>query len=378
MSADGFGKTRILASVAGTSPRADIVLLGTGQVGCAFLERANRLFGRADDSAFPHLRLTTVANTRQRIIDVGGIEPDQALDRLRQSESLIDEVQASLDRASKTSRIVVDATASDAIAERHAAWLAQGIHVVTANKLGAGDSISRWRSITDATLRSGTIYGDSATVGAGLPLLRTIRDLRMGGDAILGFAGVLSGTLAWLFDRYDGTQPFSECVREAREYGYTEPDPRIDLSGIDVKRKLLILARAAGIELEEHAVETTSLLTPELSAAPLGDWRRACSELDDIIGRRYRSAHGRNHRLCHVARWARNGKARIGLEALATDHPLAFGNGCDNRVLIQSTRYDDRPLQIRGPGAGPDVTAAALLDDIVRIALPRTQVTAKS
>ena len=134
------------------------------------------------------------------------------------------------DAGRRGTRIVIDATASEAVADRHARWLSQGIHVVTACKLGQGTSLSRWHAIRDAQRIGGTRYGDSATVGAGLPLLRRIRALQTGGDRIHAIAGVLSGSLAWLFNHYDGLRPFSGFVRQARDAGYTEPDPRDDLS----------------------------------------------------------------------------------------------------------------------------------------------------
>src|SRR5690606_38420946 len=185
--------------------------------------------------------------------------------------------------------ILVDASASDMVAGWHGEWLARGIHVVTANKLGAGADGGRAQAIARACRDSGAHYGDAATVGAGLPLLRSIRELHAGGDRIHAIAGVLSGSLAWLFDRYDGSAPFSACVRAARDAGYTEPDPREDLSGEDVRRKLLILARAAGIALETHAVAVESLLAPELADA-------AADEVDGLLPALDAPLHERNAR----------------------------------------------------------------------------------
>ena len=178
-----------------------LALYGTGNVGRALIARLEA----RDDEA---LALVHVANSRHEWRDEHAGAP----------------------------HIVLDATACEDIAKRHATWLARGVHVVTANKLGQGASIERWRAIERACTDSGSRYGDAATVGAGLPLLRTIRALRAGGDAIHGFAGVLSGSLAWLLSHHDGTRPFSQLVREARAAGYTEPDPRVDLSGEDVRR----------------------------------------------------------------------------------------------------------------------------------------------
>jgi homoserine dehydrogenase len=268
-------------------------------------------------------------------------------------------------------RIVIDATASEAVAERHASWLAQGIHVVTACKLGQGTSQARWRAIRAACAHGGTRYGDSATVGAGLPVLRSIRELRAGGDRIHAIAGVLSGSLAWLCNHYDGLRPFSGFVREACAAGYTEPDPREDLSGEDVRRKLLILARAAGVELDADDVDVGSLVPSRLAALAREDVDAALPALDALLRERYAAAYKNGEKLRFVARLgthASQSRACVGLESLPPDHPLAGGAGTDNRVAIWSDRYREQPLVIQGPGAGAQVTAAALLDDVLAIA----------
>jgi homoserine dehydrogenase len=269
------------------------------------------------------------------------------------------------------SGIVVDATASEAVAEQHAHWLAQGIHVVTACKLGQGTSLARWRAIRDA-VENGAHYGDSATVGAGLPLLRSLRELQAGGDRIHGIAGILSGSLAWLFNQYDGMRPFSALVRQARDAGYTEPDPRDDLSGEDVRRKTVILARAAGFEIEPRDVEVTSLVPRELALLSKDAVDAALPALDVQLRRRFAEAYKNGEKLRFVARLERGDDkkchARVGLETLPADHPLAAGGGTDNKVAIWSDRYCTQPLVIQGPGAGAEVTAAGLLDDALRCA----------
>ena len=322
---------------------AKLALLGTGNVGRAVIARLAHWEGAGPGA---RLRLAAVANTRSVHVLAGSGAALSARDG--------DQAQAAV-RAlgGQGVRIVLDATASDAVAARHAEWLAAGVHVVTACKLGQGAGLERWESIRDAAADGGAHYGDSATVGAGLPLLRTIRALRDGGDRIHGIAGVLSGSLAWLLSRYDGQRPFRELVDEARALGYTEPDPRQDLSGEDVRRKLLILARAAGVPLEADAVAVRSL---------------DAEALDD--------AHARTRAVGGVLRYVARldcredaaVSAKVGLEVLPADDPLAAGTGTDNRVAIRSDRYPRQPLLIQGPGAGAEVTAAALLDDALRIA----------
>jgi homoserine dehydrogenase len=324
------------------SAPAALALIGTGNVGRAVLARLAAWDGRGPGA---RLRLAAIADTRSvRVLAGNGAAP-------RKRDGV--HAQAAIAALGDSGiRIVLDATACDGIAARHAAWLGAGVHVVTACKLGQGAGLARWQSIRDAVARGDARYGDSATVGAGLPLLRSIRALREGGDRIHGIAGVLSGSLAWLLSRHDGQRPFAALVDEARALGYTEPDPRIDLSGEDVRRKLLILARAAGVPLDSGDVDVRPLDAEALEAT--------CRA----------TAHHRVLR--HVARLdcsdGSRVSARVGLEALAPDDPLAAGAGTDNRVAIRSDRYATQPLLIQGPGAGAGVTAAALLDDALDIA----------
>ncbi len=352
----------------GAHPRpaahARLALLGTGTVGSAVLLRLAEWQG----SGFaPGLQLVRVANSRRAVDGEAGLPPGQVHARLDRSDvaSRLDDVAASLQGGGKA--IVVDATASADVAARHAGWLRQGIHVVTACKLARGTSLAEWQAIEDAASEGGSRYGDAATVGAGLPLLRSIRELRAGGDRIHAIAGVLSGSLAWLFNHYDGLRPFSGFVRNARDAGYTEPDPREDLSGEDVRRKLLILARAAGVNLEQEEVAVASLVPAAIAALDPGAVDAALPQLDVALRRRYADAYKNGEKLRFIAR-LEDGRARVGLESLVADHPLAGGAGTDNRVAIWSDRYREQPLVIQGPGAGAGVTASGLLDDVLRIA----------
>ena len=308
-----------------------LALYGTGNVGRAVIDR----IARCRDGS---LALVHIENSRHEWTDPGAGAP----------------------------HVVLDATASDGVAARHATWLARGVHVVTANKLGQGAGLARWQAIEAARHDSGAHYGDSATVGAGLPVLRTLRALQRGGDGILGFAGVLSGSVAWLLSRHDGTQPFSQLVRRARDAGYTEPDPRIDLSGEDVRRKLLILARAAGVAIAPEDVRVDALSTGVLASAPRAD-DEALATLDAPLHARLLEARAHDARLHLVARWSADGGASVAIEALAHDDPLSAGHGTDNRIAIRSARYAAQPLVIQGPGAGADITAAAMLDDVFAI-----------
>lgn len=331
-----------------------LALLGTGGVGAAFVERIAAL--RARGVAVPEF--AWLSNSRVLLdarADAGaalrqareaGRRAGQALPPWAETESLA------------RGDILVDATASERVADRHAEWLARGIHVVTANKLGRGDAAWRAQAIDAASGPGGARYCDAATVGAGLPLLSSLRALVAGGDRIVSVEGVLSGTLAWLFDAFDGTRPFSALVAQATAQGLTEPDPRDDLSLEDVRRKLLIVARAAGLALEPHEVAVEPLLVGR--DAPI-------DALDVPLRARLELARAEGARLCVVGRIA-DGRAGVALRALPAAHPLCGGRGTDNRVAIHSDRYHTQPLVIQGPGAGTAVTAATLLDAVLAIA----------
>lgn len=338
------------------APRHRVALLGTGTVGTALLARWGRL-QRA--SKLQDFDLCEVRNTRLRWNASAGLDASALVATSPSAAEAKGFNPSDLGEGG----IVIDATGSDDIAAQHGAWLAAGLRVVTANKAGIGGEFARYRAIA----RYADRYGDSATVGAGLPLLRCLRELRDGGDEIQSIAGVLSGSLAWLFHAYDGMRPFSALLREAARLGYTEPDPRLDLSGEDVRRKLLILGRAAGASLEPAQVAVASLVPSDLARLPVRDVDANLHLLDPPLRSRFQVAHRRGEKLRFVARLDAGG-ARIGLESLAPDDPLALAGGCDNRVAIWSSRYYERPLVIQGPGAGADVTAAALIDDALRLA----------
>ncbi|KAF1719732.1 homoserine dehydrogenase [Pseudoxanthomonas wuyuanensis] len=351
---------RLADAPVAAAPR--LALLGTGVVGSAFVARYRQLTERG-------VRLPAfgwLANSRA--LHRCGEDPAQALGQAVaapvRSQTLPPWAE---NEGLRGGDIVVDATASETVADWHPEWLARGVHVVTANKLGTGASALRAQAIQHSLEAAGARYGDSATVGAGLPLLSSLRALVAGGDRIHRVEGVLSGSLAWLFNRYDGSRPFSQLVRLARDAGYTEPDPRIDLSGEDVRRKLSILARAAGLPWQAEQVQVESLVPATLAALPLEQVDAALEQLDIPLAGRLGLAQRDNARLRFIGRFDRDG-AGVGLQALAPEHPLCGGGGTDNRVAIFSDRYREQPLLIQGPGAGADVTAAALLDDVIAIA----------
>jgi len=342
-----------------------IALLGTGVVGSAVVARYQQLV----DKGVELPPFAWLSNSRVQVANTGSLE--EAISQARAAPRRQGTVPPWAEGESlQRGDLVIDATASDTVAGWHPEWLQRGIHVVTANKLGNGGDLARAQAIIDAQ-KGGARYGDSATVGAGLPLLRLIRELVAGGDRIHAVEGVLSGSLAWLLSRYDDTRPFSDLVRAARDAGYAEPDPRQDLSGEDVRRKLLILARAAGLPLEARDIKVASLVPQALQEASVDEVDARLTALDAPLRERFVNAYRNDARLCFVGRFDAERGASVGLRALPLSHPLASGHGTDNRAAIFSDRYREQPLVIQGPGAGATVTAAALLDDVLRIAVLR-------
>lgn len=346
-----------------SEPVAKIALLGSGTVGLAVLRRLAAWQG----TPLGHqLRLVFAANTRLALQDPDGLDPNACARLLpaapASAQPCPSDPLAAL--GSEGIRILIDATADARTAQRHAFCLSSGVHVATACKLATGTSLALWNDIRDACSASRTGFGDRATVGAGLPLLRSIRELRAGGDHIHAIAGIMSGSLAWLFHHFDGSRPFSSLVREARDSGFTEPDPREDLSGEDVRRKIVILARAAGVAIDNDQVEVRSLVPPALAALSAPDVGAHLELLDGPMSALLAQARSEGKSLRFVAR-LEHGHARVGVEAIGAGEALDGGTGTDNRVAIWSDRYERQPLIIQGPGAGAEVTAAALLDDVL-------------
>jgi homoserine dehydrogenase len=338
-----------------------LALLGTGTVGTAFVQRYQSLQSRGIE--LPPFSWLANSRTARACEQLPEHELEQANRAQRGAPALQPWAEA---EGLRRGDVVVDATASDDVANWHDQWLARGVHVVTANKLGQGAQLARAQAIADSGHGGGARYGDSATVGAGLPLLSSLRGLVAGGDQIHRVEGVLSGSLAWLFHHYDGQRPFSAWVRDAVDAGYTEPDPRVDLSGEDVRRKLLILARASGIALRAEQVSVASLVPEALAGVPLDAALSQLAQLDAPLQQQWERARAQNACLRFIGGFDRDG-ATVGLRIVPLDHPLAGGAQTDNRVAIHSDRYTAQPLLIQGPGAGADVTAAALLDDVLAI-----------
>lgn len=264
--------------------------------------------------------------------------------------------------------VLIDCTASAEVAANYRAWLARGIHVVTPNKKANSGPLPAWRALQEARRASGTYYLYEATVGAGLPVIQTLRDLRETGDDILSIEGIFSGTLAYLFNVFDGTIPFSSIVQVARQKGFTEPDPRDDLSGMDVARKLVILAREIGLMLELSDVHVEGLVPETLRACDVDEFTRRLPEFDQSMAATLAQSVAAGEVLRYVGRIDAAGAATVGLVRLPASHAFAHIALTDNVVRFATRRYNQNPLIVQGPGAGPEVTAGGVFADLLRLA----------
>ncbi|HEY2397031.1 MAG TPA: bifunctional aspartate kinase/homoserine dehydrogenase I [Rudaea sp.] len=345
-------------------------VIGPGKVGAALLDQIAAAAQRLKRDANLDLRLRALASSRRMALDDrGGDGSDWRARMAAASEPCdLDRLTTHVHNSHLPHAIIVDCSASDVVAAHYPAWLAAGIHIVTPNKQAGAGPLERYRAIRRAAATGAARFRYEATVGAGLPVITTLRDLLDTGDEILAVEGILSGTLAWLFNSFDGSTAFSQLVRQARDLGYTEPDPRDDLSGTDVARKLVILAREAGWELALADITVENLVPQSLRTLKLEQFMAQLDQLDSAMAQRLAAARGRERVLRYVARLKRDGSASVGLIELPRDHAFANIRLTDNVVQFSTRRYCDNPLVVQGPGAGPEVTAAGVFADLLRVA----------
>jgi aspartokinase/homoserine dehydrogenase 1 len=370
---DGKQTARALGSVHASfylSPHTvSIGLIGPGTVGSVFLDQLASQVGRLTNDFRLDLRLRGILTSKKMVLADTAVPMTAWRDSLDHGVATdLEQFVRHVDAGHLPHAVIVDCTASAEIARHYPAWLAAGIHVVTPNKQAGSADLAFYRTLADARRLGGSHYLYEATVGAGLPIIQTLRDLRETGDRIRRIEGVLSGTLSYLFNVWDGEQPFSELVREAKAQGFTEPDPRDDLSGTDVARKLVILAREMGLDVELADVELESLVPESLRSGTAADFLEHVPQVDASMRNRFEAARARGRVLRYVGRLdADTRRAPVGLVELEPSHLFANISLTDNVVSFTTSRYDRNPLVVRGPGAGPAVTAGGVFADLLRV-----------
>ncbi|MBY7732893.1 bifunctional aspartate kinase/homoserine dehydrogenase II [Vibrio splendidus] len=350
--------------------RVAIALCGKGNIGSSWLSLFAEQKAELEKRRGMNFELVAVVDSQTYWFD------DQGIDATSVGKRFDDEATANngndwLERLGSIQgydeAVVLDVTASPVLAAKYLQIAQQGIHLISANKVAGSASSEYYHQVQDAFAKISRHWLYNATVGAGLPINHTVRDLRESGDDIIALSGIFSGTLSWLFQQFDGTVPFSELVDLAWQQGLTEPDPRADLDGSDVMRKLVILARESGLDIEPENVKVESLVPAELQDLSVDDFFDKASVLSEELAERLEKAHSQQKVLRYVARLEKNGKATVGVEALSKEHALANLLPCDNIFAIESKWYKDNPLVIRGPGAGREVTAGAIQSDLNRM-----------
>ncbi len=347
--------------------RVGLVVFGKGNIGGHWLTLYAREKARLEHELNLALTLYGVFSSEGGLLDEEGLDPLKVQDKFNPKPLIWPELLTQLEQHSFDTLIALDLTASETVSRYYPDFAQLGIHIIAANKFAGAAESEFYQRIKQTSRDHQVQWRYNATVGAGLPIQSSIQMLRQSGDRIQGVSGIFSGTLSWLFQQYDGTRPFSELVDEAWQHGLTEPDPREDLSGQDVRRKLLILAREAGFELDSADIELENLVPVTLRKVSTDQFMDRLKELDDPIQTAFEGARRVGKVLRYVARFEHDGKARVGLEALEPHHPFANLLPCDNVFAIESDSYRTNPLVIQGPGAGREVTAAAIQYDLWQI-----------
>lgn len=348
-----------------------VVVAGLGNIGQRFLEmlptQLNRVY------ALENIHLVGVLSSKKALINNDGIDVNQALTLFKSDAKDYNhqELLSWLTNHPYDELIVVDITPSEDFSLLYQDFLTRGIHIIGANKWAASADTQQYNQLKKTADENNSLWLGNSTVGAGLPINYAIKDLKNSGDEITAIAGIFSGTLSWLFETYDGSTNFSTLLLDALSQGITEPDPREDLSGRDVQRKLLILARMADFELSLEDIECNNLVPTALQNISTEEFLARASELNNYFSKALTEAKSKDCCIRYVARFSVNNngntKAKVSLEVLPSNDAFASLTPCDNIFQISSHWYQENPLIIRGPGAGRDVTAGGLHSDLVNI-----------
>lgn len=346
----------------------NLFICGVGTVGGKLIEQIRSQYDKLKEHSQLKLNVVGIASSKNAIFNRDGLDLNNYTEQLKNSEpSNANILRENIINMNIFNSVFVDCTASKDIASLYQSFLEHNISVIAANKIAASSDYESYLRLKRTALERGVKFRFETNVGAGLPIIGTINDLRLSGDKILKIEAVLSGTLNFIFNEIASDIPFSETVRRAKEQGYSEPDPRIDLSGTDVVRKLVILTREAGYKVEQADVEKHLFVPDDYFKGAVEDFWKRLPELDaDFEEKRKKlEAEGKHWRFVATMD---HGKTSVALQAVGRNHPFYNLEGSNNIVLLTTERYKEYPMQIQGYGAGASVTAAGVFANIMSIA----------
>lgn len=346
----------------------NLFVMGVGNVGSKFLNQIHRQKKYLKEKLKLNIRVIGLSNSRTMFFDEGGISLKNWEEQLAAGEPTDKNAFfETVNRLNYRNSIFVDNTASAEVSKTYNAYLGNSISVVTCNKIACSSVFSNYLELKELARTFNAPFLFETNVGAGLPIIDTLKHLMASGDKILKIQAVLSGSLNFVFNTFNDKITFHDVVKQAQEQGYTEPDPKIDLSGVDVMRKILILARESGSSLEIEDIENHSFLPQEsLATDNNDDFFASLVENEPHFQRLYKGAIDNGSKLKYVAQFE-EGKASVGLQQIPKGHDFYTLEGSDNIVLFYTERYPDQPMIIKGAGAGADVTASGIFADIIRI-----------
>lgn len=350
--------------------RLNLFLAGKGTVGSKFLKKLSEQSEKLKRENKLVIRLVGLAGSRRMLLNRDGLDPANVIEQLEKEgfTGTISDFKDRMIELNVANSVFVDCTASEEVAALYQNLLEHNVSVVTANKIASSSSYSAYSKLKSTAREKGVKFFFETNVGAGLPIIAPINDLVRSGDKIIRLEAVVSGTLNYIANELANHRPLSEIIKEAKEMGYSEPDPRVDLSGSDVVRKLLILARESGYVMEKEDVEVETFVPKRyLNQEPLDVFMEKVVSLDSEFESRYKQLEKDGKRLRYAAQ-LKDGKARVGLVEVDKSHPFYDLEGSNNIVLIWSENYFEHPMQIKGYGAGADVTAAGVFADVIKVA----------
>lgn len=347
----------------------NVFLVGTGLIGKSLLAMMQKQLSQLAKQNQLEIHVVGIANTKKMLFHEDGLKLNDAIaTMLDEGEEMnLNNFIGTMISMNLSNSIFVDCTSSEEVTEHYETILSSNISIVTPNKKANSGAYQKYQTLKQAAQRRGVKFLYETNVGAGLPVINTLHDLLVSGDAVLSIEAVLSGTLNYIFSSFKPGDKFSDVVKEAKAKGYTEPDPRDDLNGMDVARKILILSREAGLNLELSDIKVENLVPEdcrgEMSVDQFFDKLATHNNYFEQLAQ---AAASRNEKLRYMA-VLKDGKTSIKLGSVNAQHPFYSLSGSDNIILLTTERYNERPMVIRGPGAGAEVTAAGVFADIIRI-----------